>query len=282
MIDLHTHTNASDGTFAPGELVRAALDAGLEALAVSDHDTFAGYDLAAPIARELGLPLVCAVEISTRLRRNGRSRGKSVHVLGYFLDGPPPGFRAWLETQQASRRDRNRRLAARLQSFGVNVTLEEVESLGRTIAGRPHFARIMRDKGFVATLQQAFDLYLGETAKAYVRRDEPSLVEGVRRVREAGGLASLAHPVRISRDLAVIEDVVARTRDAGLAALEVYHSDHTPAASAAYIALARRYDLALTGGTDFHGDHKPGLLLGSVSVPLSLLDNLRLLASPRA
>lgn len=275
MIDLHTHTNASDGTLSPEELVRAAHSLGLEALAVTDHDTLAGYDLAVAPARDLGLDLVCGVEISARFRSSEHARGKSVHVLGYFLSGAPPEFRAWLDRLQAGRRDRNRRLAARLQSLGINVSLEEVERLGRTVAGRPHFARVMRDKGFVATLQQAFDLYLGETAKAYVRRDEPGLQDAVRIVREAGGLPSLAHPVRLSRNPAVIENIVRQARDAGLAAIEVYHSDHTPAAAAAFIALARRYGLALTGGTDFHGDNKPGLLLGGVEVPRAVLDELR-------
>ena len=277
MIDLHTHTNASDGTFTPEELVCAARDAGLEALAISDHDTFTGYDQAVPAALDAGLELVCAIEISTRHRRDGHGRGhgKSVHVLGYFLDGPTPGFRAWLAELQAGRRDRNRRLAARLQSLGVDVALEEVERLGRSVAGRPHFARVMREKGFVATLQEAFDLYLGETAKAYVRRDEPTLAQGVRRVREAGGLPSLAHPVRLFRNPAALDGVIVPARDAGLAALEAYHSDHSPADTALFIQLARRHGLALTGGTDFHGDNKPGLQLASVDVPRACLDALR-------
>ncbi len=276
MIDLHTHTDASDGTYTPEELVNAARDIGLEALAISDHDTLAGYDRAVPAAAAAGLDLVCGIEISTRLRHARGGRGKSVHLLGYFLNGgPTPEFRAWLEELQRGRRDRNRRLVERLRSFGVNISLEEVEQLGRSVAGRPHFARIMVAKGYVSRLQEAFDLFLGEAAKAYVRRDEPSLEEGVRRIRDAGGTPSLAHPGRLSNDHATLERLVAQMVGFGLPALEAYHSDHNSSDVAFFQDLARQHGLLVTGGTDFHGGNKPGLELGSVNVPRACLDSLR-------
>jgi len=282
MIDLHTHTHESDGTFSPEELVQAAVDLKLEALGITDHDTFAGYDQAVPLARAAGLELICGIELSTKLRsRQGTTRNKSVHILGYFLDAPPaPAFRNWLDTLQRSRRDRNARLAQRLRSLGIEVTLEEVERLGRSLAGRPHFAQTMVRKGYVKSIHEAFEVYLGESARAYVEREEPTVAEGIQKILEGGGLPSIAHPVRLSRDGAAVEKMIAEMRDFGLRAIETYHSDHSPREVEQYLAMARRYDLAITGGTDFHGDNKPGISLGTgvngnVSVPRSVLDDLR-------
>jgi predicted metal-dependent phosphoesterase TrpH len=281
LIDLHTHTDESDGTSAPDELVGAAVALGLEALGITDHDTFAGYDVAAPLAREVGLDLVCGIELSTKRHRATGARARSIHLLGYFLHEPPPQeFRAWLEGIRVARRDRNRRLADRLQSLGLDITLEEVERLGRSQAGRPHFARVMVEKGYVASIQEAFDLYLDESAKGYVERDEPELEAGIRKLCEAGALSSLAHPIRLSRrNPASFEKDLAEMCAMGLGAIEAYHSDHLQTDTAFFLSLARRYRLAVTGGTDFHGDNKPGLALGTgygnVAVPRQVLEALR-------
>jgi predicted metal-dependent phosphoesterase TrpH len=275
LIDLHSHTNESDGTYSPFELVDAAVGLGLEALAISDHDTLSGYDCALPRAREKGLDLVCGIELSTKLN------GKTVHLLGYFLHGPPAGaFREWLREMQATRRDRNRRLAERLQSLGVNISLEEVERRGRSLTGRPHFASLMVEKGYVSTIQQAFDEYLDESAKGYVDRHEPQLTFGIERIRAAGGISSIAHPVRMGyRDQAELRTLIAEMRDAGLNAIEVYHSDHQPADTARYLEWTRELNLGATGGSDFHGNVKPGVQLGrgagNLNIPLSVLERLR-------
>jgi len=282
LIDLHAHTNASDGSLAPAELVDRAVALGLEALAICDHDTFAGYDEAVPLARRAGLDLVCALELSTKMPRPGKPKGRSVHVLGYFLWEPPPqDFREWLSELQAARRDRNRRLADKLQSLGVDIRLEEVEALGRTLAGRPHFAQILVRKGYVSTVQQAFDVYLDESAKAYVDRKEPSFDEGVRRILDAGGLPSLAHPLRLSnRKGGRLDDLIGEMVDAGLRGIEVFYSEHSAADVARFQSFAQRYGLAITGGSDFHGDTKPGIELGTgsngnLAIPRELLDRLR-------
>jgi predicted metal-dependent phosphoesterase TrpH len=275
LIDLHTHTNESDGTFSPFELVDAAVDLRLEALAISDHDTLAGYDQALPRAREKSLDLVCGIELSTKFH------GKTVHLLGYFLqDHPTDGFRSWLAEMQATRRDRNLRMAERLRSLGIDVRIEEVERKGRSLAGRPHFAKLMLEKGYVSTIQQAFDDYLDESAKGYVDRQEPDVKHAIDRITAAGGISSIAHPVRMGyRDPEKMRAVVAELRDAGLTALEVYHSDHRPADVAQYLELAREFDLGVTGGSDFHGDVKPGIRLGTgagnLNIPLSVLEQLR-------
>jgi len=256
MIDLHSHTNESDGSLSPAELVSEARRVGVEVLAITDHDTFAGYDQAFPLAAGAGLQLICGLELSTKLR------GQAAHLLGYFIqeDGLAP-FRAWVTGLQTSRNERNVRLVARLQELGLDVTVEEAAALGRGMTGRPHFAQVMVKKNYVANVQQAFTDYLGEDGKAYVSRDEPQITEAVARIRSAGGIASLAHPVRLRENVA---SLLPELRDAGLNALEAYHSDHSPEQTAQYLSLAQQYGLMVTGGSDFHGPAvKPGIELGT-------------------
>ena len=242
-------------------------------LGITDHDTFKGFDQAVPVARQAGIELVCGIELSTKLH------GYSAHLLGYFLGGGDNGlgdFRSWILDQQAARRDRNIRLVARLRELGFDITLEEAEARGRGMTGRPHFAAIMVEKGYVSDFRQAFDDYLDESAKGYVYRQEPQFAEGVRRIRSAGGIASLAHPVRVKGDVpAMMQELV----DAGMNAIEAYHSDHSPADTALYLDLARQYALHVTGGSDFHGAVKPSVRLGTGSgnleIPADLMERLR-------
>ncbi len=288
MIDLHAHTNLSDGTCTPGQLIEKALANGLEALAICDHDTFDGYDQAAPLAASAGLELVCGIELSTHMEVLANSRHRSVHLLGYFLDRKPTEeFRNWLREIQENRHKRNRALVSRLQSLGIDITLEEVRAIGGNLAGRPHFATILVQKAYVDSIQDAFTVYLADSAKAYVEREEPSLTEGIREIRRAGGLTSLAHPVRFgNNNIQQVERVVARSRDERLDAIEVYHSDHSTKDVEAYLLLCRRYGLGVTGGSDFHGGTKPGIELGSgknrnLSIPRTLLEQMRTLEKLR-
>lgn len=281
MIDLHTHTDESDGTFTPRELVDLALELKLEALAISDHDTFAGYDQALPVAQSRGLDLVCGIELSTRVPG---SKVRTVHLLGYFLQDPPTAdFREWLDELIAGRRDRNRRLIARLAEQGIQIDLREVEKLGRTLTGRPHFARVLIEKGYVKTYDEAFRRYLGETAPTYVERFAPFVEAAIQRLIDAGGLPVLAHPVRLGfQDARAEEKFIGNLRAAGLAGMEVYHSDHRLPDVERYAALASKLRLAVSGGSDFHGDVKPQISLGSgykgnLNIPKSVLDHLRAL-----
>jgi hypothetical protein len=272
LIDLHSHTNESDGSCSPAELVHEALSAGVTVLGITDHDTFSGFDQAAPVARSRGLELVCGIELSTKLH------GHSVHLLGYFLkNGGPADFRRWVLDLQASRRERNVRLAARLRELGFDITVEEAEARGRGMTGRPHFAQIMLERGYVSSIRQAFDDYLDESAIGYVYRREPEFAEGVEHVRSAGGIASLAHPIRVKGDLAALMPELAAS---GMNAIEAYHSDHGPAETEGYLRLAKQYGLLVTGGSDFHGVLKPDVKLGTgaggnLQVPEDLLETLR-------
>jgi predicted metal-dependent phosphoesterase TrpH len=278
LIDLHTHTTESDGTYSPAELIRAAVDAGLDALAITDHDTFSGFEKAKPFAESAGLPVYRGIELSTAL---GQPKERAVHLLGYFFKSDPaPEFTEWIQKMQAARRDRNVRLAAKLQSLGCDVRIEEVNALGRSLAGRPHFAKLLVQKGYAKTTREAFDKYLDESAAAYVEREEPSVEEAIRRINEGGGLSTVAHPVRLGkRDHAEEEKLLAHLRDAGLQAIEVYHSDHNASDQARYRAIAEKYGLKITGGSDFHGANKPDVRLGTgyhnnINVSKSLLERL--------
>jgi 3',5'-nucleoside bisphosphate phosphatase len=271
LIDLHSHTDQSDGSLSPAGLIDEARACGVEVLGITDHDTFVGYDQAVPLARDAGVELLCGIELSTKLD------GHSVHLLGYFFQPEKLAIlRDWVVEMQAARRDRNVRLAERLRELGMDITIEEAEARGRGMTGRPHFAQIMLEKGYVSNIRQAFDDYLDESAKGYVFRREPLLAEAVERIRNVGGLASLAHPVRVKGDVpALIPELCA----AGLNGIEAYHSDHSSADVASYLELARRYGLLVTGGSDFHGDVKPGVRLGvgdgNLHVPREVYDRLR-------
>jgi predicted metal-dependent phosphoesterase TrpH len=292
MIDLHTHTTASDGSVSPPDLVRLALQHGLEALAITDHDTLEGCDEGAAVAADLALELIVGIELSTRLEPGlveliqpwlGSRRIPSIHLLGYFLaEDAPPSFRSWILGHQESRRKRNVELVEKLRGFGFEITLAEVSKLGGKLTGRPHFAEFLLRKGYVKNRQEAFDLYLADTAQAAVEREEPGLMEGIGMLRQSGGMPVLAHPVRLPLDdhpdgLRALLQALCR---AGLQGLEVWHSEHSPAQQALYEELAREFGLAATGGSDFHGTHKPSIGLGTgiqgnISIPKARLDSMR-------
>jgi predicted metal-dependent phosphoesterase TrpH len=276
LIDLHSHTNESDGSASPSQLIDIARRAQVGVLAITDHDTFAGYDLALPIATGAGIDLICGIEISAKLR------GHSAHLLGYFIKSDQiGGLRDWIKELQSSRRERNARLTSRLRELGIDLTLEEAEARGRVNTGRPHFAEIIVEKGYATTIQEAFDKYLDEAAPGYVHRNEPEFFDAIQKIRRAGGIASLAHPVRLKCDLL---SVLPQLREAGLNAIEAYHSDHTPADTKIYLSLAQQYGLLRTGGSDFHGATKPDLELGkgrggNLEIPPDVVEQLRAASS---
>jgi len=279
-VDLHAHTNESDGSLTPAELVALAKNSDLAALAVTDHDTFSGYEKALPQAKAAGLPLVRGIELNTRLYLNGGRSHRSVHLLAYFLHGEPSHqFTDWLNEEREHRRLRNRLLAEALQARGMHVTVEEAEARGRVLTGRPHFARVLIEKGYVASFEDAFRRFLGEDAPTYVQRKSKTTDEVIAIVRHAGGIPVIAHPVRLGLQRDAERDLLLRFKQAGLVGLEIYHSEHTPELQAHYRQLAAELDLLPTGGSDFHGNIKPGVRLGTgadgnVRVPASFLDRM--------
>ncbi len=281
-IDLHCHTNASDGSLSPAELIELASSLRLDGLSITDHDTFAGYEAAVPLASATGLDLLCGIELSSRYYLPPNGAHRNLHLLAYFPAGSPSeSFKRWLKSLQEDRRDRNRRLVAALQSRGIEISLDEVERLGRSIAGRPHFARLLVKKGHARHTDEAFRLYLGENAPTYVERESPTAQQAIGLVAEGGGVPVVAHPVRLMiSDPGLERRVLEELKAAGLGGLEVYHSDHSAALQSHYLHLAEELDLLPTGGSDFHGDAKPNVQLGrgiedNIRVPRPFLDRLR-------
>jgi predicted metal-dependent phosphoesterase TrpH len=284
-VDLHAHSTASDGSYAPKELVAAAVAINLDALAITDHDTFSGYEAALPSALECSLTLVRGIELNSRLALEG-GRHRYIHVLGYWPWGEPAAaFLVWLQSQQADRRERNRRLIESLANRGVQINLEEVESVGRSLTGRPHFARVLVEKGYASDSDDAFRRYLGESAPSYVERQSLSTAEVIRMIRQGGGAPVIAHPIRINLPHGDFERrALAALKNDGLVGLEVRHSEHPPELQRYYAQLAKELGLLPTGGSDFHGTIKPDIHLGSgrdgnVRVPTKFWEDLRLTLS---
>ena len=280
-IDLHSHTTESDGSLTPRELVDLAVRTGLQALAITDHDTFSGYEMALPFAREAGLDLVRGIELNSRLYLTDSGQHRAAHLLGLFPTREPSReFTQWLQEQREERRERNRKLAETLQQRGISITLEEVEARGGSLTSRTHFAQVLLDKGYVQTFEDAFRQYIGEDAPSYVERQSLTSEEAIGRIRSGGGIPVVAHPVRLSLPRDIERQALVRLKDAGLAALEIYHSDQGPELQAYYHQLAQELDLLPTGGSDFHGRIKPNIdlgtgLRGNVRVPSEFLQHLR-------
>jgi len=271
--DLHTHTTASDGTMSPAVNVRLAWEAGLGAVAITDHDTVSGVAEALAEGARLGIEVVPGVEISTV------AGNQDIHVLGYYIDIEQPLFLSRLASLRETRDQRNELIIARLQQLGVAVTMSEVrkeaagdQRRGDTI-GRPHIAAVLLRKGYVASIQEAFDRYLASGAAAYVNPPRIAPETAIAWIRAAGGAAVLAHPGLYDDD-ALVESIV----QAGVDGIEVFHADHTSEDEQRYALLAERYDLVATAGSDFHGErggvvfHAP---LGSRKVTLDVLAALR-------
>ena len=281
MVDLHSHTDRSDGSLSPQELIKLARRNGVRALAITDHDTLDGFDAAGETARAEGVELVCGIELNTKFR------GRAIHILGYFLEAPPGEiFRGHLACLQKARRERNGRLSKRLKELGFDVPLEEAEKLGRSQTGRPHFAQAMVAKGYVGSVREAFDSYLDEAAPGYVERRDASPENVLRWIREADGISSWAHPLRFIRESGQAPaEVFREMARKGLSAVEVYHCDHAPPDSRRLLEAANQLGLAVTGGSDFHGPEKSKLEVGRLDLPMSLLDDLRAFSAktfPRA
>jgi predicted metal-dependent phosphoesterase TrpH len=260
VIDLHLHTTASDGRCAPRELVERAFAAGVKVMAATDHDTTAATADVRTHARERGIETISGIEITAV------EEGRDIHVLGYFVDPGEPALAAFLVRQRAIRVARIEAIAARLAALGMPVDIGPLlEGAGDPEArslGRPQIARAMIEAGHVADTREAFDRWLGTGAPAFVPRAGASAGDVIAIVHGAAGLASLAHPGRTR-----IDDRIPALRDAGLDALEVYHTDHDDSLRERYARLAESLGLLVTGGSDYHGDPARGFLPGAASLP---------------
>ena len=268
MIDLHTHTTASDGRRTPAELVACAAAAGVTVLSVTDHDTSAGCDAAAAACVDAGIEFVPGIEI-TAIRAD-----VDIHVLGYFIDLGSAALVTFLADQRRRRLERVRQMILKLAGCGVELDADAIlqPGIGDTArsAGRPWIARSLVERGHCATTGEAFDRWLARGRPAYVPRPAAPPEEVVARIHEARGLASLAHPGLLGHD-----DWIPEFTSAGLDALEAYHSRHDAERTKHYVALAGRLGLGVSGGSDYHADEMHGAVApGSVSLPQPAYDAL--------
>ncbi|HXG87045.1 MAG TPA: PHP domain-containing protein [Vicinamibacterales bacterium] len=260
MIDLHLHTTASDGRLAPAELVRRVAAAGITVMSVTDHDTVAGLTDVRAAATAAGVELIDGIEITAV------HEGRDVHMLGYFIDTADAALGTFLQTQRSRRIARVHDIGARLASLGIAIDIPALlAGAGRrpgASVGRPVIARALIDSGHVGSMQEAFDRYLAAGQPAFVPRQGPTPGEVVDVIHQARGLASMAHP-GVTRQPAVM----ARLVDAGLDAIEVYHSDHNAELQRELLAFASQHALLITGGSDYHGDDDRDRHLGRSTLP---------------
>lgn len=260
LVDLHTHSSVSDGQYPPAELVRLALEEGLDVLALTDHDTLEGLPEFTAAAAGTSLTAVPGVEISTKNDGPG-----SVHLLVYGADPTSPVLQDLLRAMAESRRARAPRMVEQLRAHGLELTLAEVlEVAGREEVSRSHFAILLVRRGLARDQDDAFDRYLKFGRPGYYERLKKLPEECIRVGLEAGGVPVLAHPWYVEKERPeALEPLLERLVRAGLRGLEVHYPDHTPEQTARYLALARRHGLLVTGGSDFHGGEvKPGVRLG--------------------
>jgi len=275
VIDLHTHSDRSDGSEGPRRVVELAGEAGCSAVALTDHDTLDGLPGAAARATALGIRLVAGCEVSCVPVAGG-----GTHVLVYFVDDPASPLGAELVRLRRDRRARNEALAERLGQLGIPVTLAMATAHAGTAegVGRPHFAQAMVDVGAVGSIDEAFERYLGNGGAAYVPKGRLTVADVCALARESGGVAVLAHPYSLGLDGDSLAGAVADLAAAGLVGLEAVYGRYSPRQRTALGNLARRFGLVPTGGSDFHGASKPDLCVGTgtgdLKVPDRVLDQL--------
>ena len=265
-VDLHLHTHRSDGTFPPEEVVRRAKSLGLTTISVTDHDTIAALPAARAAAGQ-------ALEILSGVELTATSHDRELHILGYGFREEDPALCEYMKDARDRRHGRIQAMIDRLKEHGIEVTLQEVELIageGNSV-GRPHLAEAMMKKGAVRTLNEAFDRYLGDHAPCFVKQAILTVADAARLIRQAGGVAVLAHPHHLVED-GWIPELAAD----GLQGIEAYHSDHDSSVTEHYRRIAQQHQLLVTGGSDCHGFRKAkGPLIGTVKVPASCLEQLK-------
>jgi predicted metal-dependent phosphoesterase TrpH len=257
-IDLHTHSDRSDGTFTPSEVVRHAAERGLDVVALTDHDTTAGIEEALAAGRELGVEVVPGVEFSAE------HQGTSVHVLCYWMDVEDASLQEELGRLRDDRFRRGELMVSKLRELGFDVSFDRVREIaqGGNIV-RPHVAQAMVEAGIVASEEEAFDRWIADGRPAHVPKHALAPIDALRLIREAGGLCVLAHPGMWGDQSEVPEDLIEAMAGAGMAGLEVDHTDHDPEQRARYRALADRFGVIATGGSDCHGTRYEPIRLGT-------------------
>ena len=264
--DLHIHTYYSDSSSSPEEVVTQALEAGVECIAITDHDTIDGIEPVRQAAAGKNLEVLNGVELSTEVN------GRDVHILAYLFDDKNPAFVSKLTEFQNSRIERAKKIIAKLMTLGVNnISIEEVCAKSRSLSvGRPHIATLLVEKGWVKDSRAAFEKYLAEGQRAYVPKSKQSPADAVKFVHEAGGVAVMAHPMITNKD-----ELIPKLAEAGMDGLEVYYPNCPGNIQHYYEGIARKLNLVMTGGSDAHGKAKNSTWLAKVTVPYEVVEKLK-------
>lgn len=274
IVDLHTHTTESDGSFTPEELILEAKRVGLSAIALTDHDSVSGIKKAAPLATELGIELIPGIELSTDYN------GTEVHVVGLYVDIENEYFLAKLKEFRESRDSRNVIIVENLQKEGFAITMEElVAENPDCVITRANIARFLYEHGMIPTIQTAFEKYIGDKCKCYVNRFKITPMDAVRLIKEAGGTAILAHPLLYHMSNATLQKLIDEMKTAGLDGIESIYCTYTPSEEREMKKLAAENNLLISGGSDFHGTTKPKLNLGTgygkLYIPYDILETIK-------
>jgi len=277
--DLHTHSNASDGSYAPADLVKLAAECGVTTLALTDHDTVSGIAEAQAAGKKYGVTLIPGVEISIDFTPG------TMHICGYYLDIDNTELRAGLNFVQVARRNRNPRIIEKLNVLGVAITLDEVKAVaGPDQLGRPHFAQVLVQKGYARDTQAAFSKYLAKGAPAYMDKQRLSLDRAVAMIQAAGGVAVLAHPIQLKlNSWQEYREKITELKNAGITGVEAFNSYQSEEENQQFYTIATELEMLITAGSDFHGAIKPKVKLGQFgkNIPIKLDDVLIQLAKNR-
>ena len=275
IVDLHVHSNKSDGTCSPSELVDLAIQKGLSAFALTDHDTTAGLDEAIEYAKGRDIEVVPGIEFSTEYQ------GRDIHVLGLAIDYKAPVFADRLQAFVDSRIGRNRKMCRNLTEAGIDISYEKLmAAYPGAVITRAHYARYLLDHGYVKSLPEAFERYVGDHCPYFVPREKVTPVQAVQLIRQAKGIPVLAHPTLYHMGKDALQKLVSSLTEAGLVGLEAVYSTYSAGEEREMRQLASRNGLLISGGSDFHGSNKPGLELatgyhGKLVIPYDIWERMK-------
>ena len=273
-VDLHTHSTASDGVYSPVELLQHAKDVGLRVLALTDHDNTDGLQEAAQAAAQLAIDFIPGIEINTDVA------GGEIHVLGYYLEYERPAFQAVLKTLRDARERRGERMVELLNEHGISISWERVREIAQGSVGRPHVAEALLEAGYVQSIGEAFDKYIGRGCYAYVPRYKLAPEDAVRLIASTNGLPVIAHPLELP-GLDELRNCLPGLCKAGMVGLEAYYGPYSTEEEQVLRALADEYHLISTGGSDFHGPGMHPTPLGGRPVPYEAVERLKAAAQQR-
>ncbi len=272
-IDLHTHSTSSDGTMSPADLVKYAQKKGLSAISITDHDSIDGIDEAVAAGNALGIEVVPGIELSVKYSDH------NVHLLGYLFNWRNKELHGALVRLQAGRTERNMKIIENLNRLGLSIKFSELKKTADSWqSGRPHIARLMVEKNFVHSMDEAFEKYLGHGGLAYESRFIYGVRDAIELIKNAGGIAVLAHPFQLDKSIDNLPYALHQLSEMGLDGIEVYYPKHSRQFRKRLIALAEKESLLVTGGSDYHGSIRPGTTLAggkNVSVSAQLLVKMK-------